>query len=164
MRKVYLSYFKVKLGDQDKPWASHTVCKASVKSLRKWANGTLKILRFGIPMVWREPNNHFNECYFCLVDLKGFIRYKKKTWNYPDLGSARRPVPHCEEVPVPEFIDLPDVFMEYNGFREEVESSASDSGESAFEISSSILEQFKQEKLSDLVRNLNLSMVREKKN
>ena len=64
---------------------------------------------------------------------------------------------HYEEVPIPEFSDLPDVFMEYDDFHEEVESSASDIGESVLESSSSILEQFKQEELSDLTRDLNLS-------
>ena len=105
--------FKVKLDDQGKPLAPHIVQKACVESLRKWANGTLKSLRFGVPMVWRNPKNHFNECYFCLVNLKRLNRHKKKTWNYPNLQSARRPVSHCEEVPVPEFSDLPDVSMDY---------------------------------------------------
>ena len=108
-------------------------------------------------MVWREPNNHFNKCYFCLVDLKGFNRHKKKTRNYRDLESACRPVPRCEEVTVLEFSDLPDVFMEYDEFNEEVENSASDSGGSVFKSSSSIPEQLKQEELSDLIRDLNLS-------
>ena len=52
--------------------------------------------------------------------------------------------------------------MEYNKFHEEVESSASDCGESVFESSLSISEQFKQAaiqqfKLSNLMRDLNLS-------
>ena len=59
VRKVYLAYFKVMLGDQDKPWAPHIVCKACVESLRKWSNGTLTI-RFGVPMVWTEPKKNIS--------------------------------------------------------------------------------------------------------
>ncbi|XP_076799763.1 uncharacterized protein LOC143444861 [Clavelina lepadiformis] len=128
VRKVYLSYFKVKLGDQDKPWAPHIVCKACVESLRKWTK-----------------------------DLKGFNRRKKNTWNYPNLESARRPVPQLEEVPVPKFSDLPDTSLENDEFHEKVESSASDSSGSVFESRPLILEPFKQEELSDLIRDLNLS-------
>ena len=135
----------------------HIVWKACVESWSKRANGTLKSLRFGVSMVYREPNNHFNECYFCLVDLKGFNRHKKNTWNYPDLESARQPLPHCEEVSVPEFSDLLDVFMEYDKFNEEVKSSASDSGESVFKSNLSTPEQFNLEELCDLIRDLNLS-------
>jgi len=29
-------------------------------------------LRFGIPMFWREPKRHLNDCYPSLVDLKRF--------------------------------------------------------------------------------------------
>ena len=123
----------------------HLICLQDMcKRLRKWANGTLKSLRFGVPMVWREPHNIFNECYFCLVDLKRFNCHNKKTTNCPDLEFARRPVPHCEELPLPEFSDLLDVFMEYGEFHEEVKSSASDSGGNVFESSLSIPEQFKQ--------------------
>ena len=63
---------------------------------------------------------------------------------------------HCEKVFVPEFSDLPDVFMEYE-FHEEVENSLSDSGGSVFKSSLSITDQFKQEELSYLIRDLNLS-------
>ena len=52
-----------------------------------------------------------NQLNFCLMELKGFNRHKKKAWNYPKLESACRSMPHCEEVPVPEFNDLPDLLV-----------------------------------------------------
>ena len=33
---AYLAYFKVMLGDQDKAWAPHIVCKQCVEHLRQW--------------------------------------------------------------------------------------------------------------------------------
>ena len=63
----YLAYFKVKLGDQDKLGEPYIVCKACVENLEKWTNDILASVKFGIPMVWRKPKKHFNDCYFCLV-------------------------------------------------------------------------------------------------
>jgi hypothetical protein len=37
IRKVYYAYFGVELGDQDKPWAPHTVCYVCAENLRKWS-------------------------------------------------------------------------------------------------------------------------------
>ena len=51
-------------------------------------------------MVWREPQNHHDDSYFCVVSIKGLNRYKKRKWEYPDLKSARRPVLHCENIPL----------------------------------------------------------------
>ena len=34
-QKAYLSYFGVKLGDQDKPWAPHLACRSCVEHLRE---------------------------------------------------------------------------------------------------------------------------------
>ena len=59
---------------------------------------------------------------------------QEKELELPDLESDRRRVSHCEKAPLPEFSDLPDVFMEYDEFYEEIESSASDGGGSVFEI------------------------------
>jgi len=46
--------------------------------------------------------------------MKGFNRFKKGSWFYPDLESARRPVLHCEEIPVPVFSNLSDLDLEEN--------------------------------------------------
>ena len=60
-------------------------------------------------MVWREPKNHQDDCYFCMVDMTGWNKRKKKEWCYPDIESARQPVLHCAEVPVPTFTSLPNL-------------------------------------------------------
>ena len=76
VHKVYRAYFGVKLGDQDKPWAPHVVCKSCVEHLRMWTKGKTKSFRFGVPTAWREQKNHFDDCYFCVVDLKGFNPFR----------------------------------------------------------------------------------------
>ena len=35
VKQAYLAYFKEKLGDQDKSWAPHIVCKTCIKNLRQ---------------------------------------------------------------------------------------------------------------------------------
>ena len=77
-KQSYFAYFDVKLGDQDKTLAPHKVCKTCVENLRLWKNGKLKELRFGVPMVWKEPQNHHDDYSFCMVNIKGFDCYKKK--------------------------------------------------------------------------------------
>jgi hypothetical protein len=66
-------------------------------------------MQFGIPMVWREPSNHVSDCYFCAINLTGINRKNRHTLTYPDLETARRPVPHSEEIPVPVFAGLGDI-------------------------------------------------------
>ena len=51
VKRAYLAYFKVMLGDQDKLWVPHIVCKPSVKHLRQWTNKGRKSLGFAIPML-----------------------------------------------------------------------------------------------------------------
>ena len=57
-------------------------------------------------MLWREPKNHHDDCYFCMMDISGWNQRKKKDW-YPDIECARPPPLHCAEVPV--FTSLPDL-------------------------------------------------------
>ena len=106
VRKAYFGYFGMRLGDQDKTWAPHTVCRSCVENLRQWTKGIRKSLSFGIPMVWREPQNHVNDCYFCMTNISGFNAKTKSLITYPNLPSAIRPVPHSVEVPIPEFSKL----------------------------------------------------------
>ncbi|KAI6653983.1 hypothetical protein LOD99_3159 [Oopsacas minuta] len=56
---------------------------------------------FAIPMVWGEQKNHLDDCYFCLIDITGFSAKNKHALVYPDLDSARRPIPHDISLPIP---------------------------------------------------------------
>ena len=75
VKNAYHAYFGVKLGDQDKYWAPHKVCITCVSTFSLWMKGK-KHFSFGVPMVWREPQNHLNDCYFCAVRVTGL---KSKT-------------------------------------------------------------------------------------
>lgn len=77
VNKTYFAYLKVKLGDQDKSWGPHKVCKQWVDSLRMWTKGTRDKLAFVIPMLWREQKHHCTDCYFCLVKTSRFNKKKK---------------------------------------------------------------------------------------
>ena len=60
-------------------------------------------------MVWREPKNRFDDCYFWAVSTKGINRKNKKSFVYPNLQSAIRPIPHCNKSPVTVFEGLPEL-------------------------------------------------------
>ena len=94
IQKADHAYFGVQLSDQDKPWAPHVVCKNCVEHLRQWTEGSRKALKFGIPMIWREPKNHTDYCYFCAINLTEINKKKRKSLIYPNLPSALRPVVH----------------------------------------------------------------------
>ncbi|QQP50683.1 Uncharacterized protein FKW44_011784 [Caligus rogercresseyi] len=91
-----MAYFKVKLGDQDKSWAPHTVCKTCVEYLWRWTKGVKTSLKLGIPMVWREPFYHATDCYFCAINTTGINRKNRQSLQYPNSicppssGSLRR--------------------------------------------------------------------------
>ncbi|GBP43080.1 hypothetical protein EVAR_96342_1 [Eumeta japonica] len=73
---------------------SHQI--ASLVSRRK------KCMKFAVLRIWREPTNHINDCYFCVVDpRKRRIGKNVKKIKYPDLPSTTAPVPHSEHFPVP---------------------------------------------------------------
>ena len=113
VRKAYLSYFGVRLGDQDKPWAPYLACRSCVEHLREWIKGKRKTsLTFDVPMVWREPTNHVNDCYFCMVRVAGVISKILGTVKYPNIPSAIRPIPHSNELAVPIFENFEDLSNE----------------------------------------------------
>ena len=99
--RAYHAYFQVKLGDQDKLWVPHIFCKTCKKQIWQWSNGTGKSLKFGIPMIWHQTQNHDNDCYFCSIYATGLNNKKRKSKSYPCLKSAFRPVLHSSEVSIP---------------------------------------------------------------
>ena len=56
---------------------------------------------FAVPMVWREPRNHADDCYFCLTNITGFNASSTKKIKYPNHRSVMKPVPHSDDLPVP---------------------------------------------------------------
>ncbi|UYV77474.1 hypothetical protein LAZ67_15001145 [Cordylochernes scorpioides] len=88
-------------GDQDKWWYPHSVCGTCYQGLLQWKSGKSKGMPFGVPMVWREPKNHHGDCYFCVCKITGLNSKKKQTNFYPDIPSARQPIPHDLENPIP---------------------------------------------------------------
>ena len=166
VKRAYKSYFEVHLGDQDKQWAPHVVCHNCEEMLRDWTKGKRKGLPFGVPMVWREPNNHATDCYFCMVNTTGVGRKNRHKITYPNIPSAIRPVPHSEEVHVPVFKGLPSLDDQDIGHdTSEQDSCDSELSEkcSQSENCSSDTESFPipkllpQAELNDLVRDLGLS-------
>jgi hypothetical protein len=59
-------------------------------------------MQFAVPMVWREPKDHISDCCFWLTDVSRHTSKDKRSIKYPNLPSAMRPVPHSEELLVPE--------------------------------------------------------------
>ena len=56
-----------------------------------------------VPGVWRDPSNHSSDCYSCLTPpVASGMNRKKQRIDYPNIPFAIRPVPHGEDLSVPE--------------------------------------------------------------
>ena len=52
-------------------------------------------------MIWHEPKDHCQDCYFGLTKTKSFSFTQRDKIAYPNLDSARTPVLHDESMPLP---------------------------------------------------------------
>ena len=66
--EAYLHYFGMPVGDQDKQWAPHVICDYCRRTLEGWLRGEKRAMHFASSHIWREPSNHYTDCYFCMVD------------------------------------------------------------------------------------------------
>lgn len=153
VKKTYVDYFKIEMKALNKPWVPNIVCKLCSEHLRQWENGKRNHLKYSVPMIWTEPKNHIDDCYFCVVELHGI---NKRKMTYPDLPSAKRPRLCLNDVPSPMSQDLSDLSDLSDTEMVEV---FSDERDSDFEVSTSP-SLFSQDALSDLIRDLDLSKER----
>lgn len=160
IKKCYQRYFGCQIGDFDKNWAPNTCCVSCVRLLTGWKNGTHH-MPFAIPMIWREPKDHFTDCYFCLTNIKGITSKTKYTVKYPNLQSAIRPVLHNAEFPVPVYADttLSDNDNSDSDLTQIHNDSDENKNDPTYEASSCSSEPYfpNQQDINDLIRDLNLS-------
>ena len=103
---LYHAYFGMKLGDHDQSWTPHIVCKTCLEHSRQWENDKRNSLRFSVLVIWLEPQNHQDDCYFCAFNSVGGLnkRTKKSTnISHPSLKSAVRSAAHSDDIPIPVF-------------------------------------------------------------
>lgn len=107
-------------------------------------------MKFGVPMIWREPLCHSVDCYFYLRKSTGFGKSTK--WVYATVASVSLPAPHSREFPHP---NCPDSTIEFFESSQQTDTSS----DNEFQQESQ-LQHFTQPELNDLVRDLELSKER----
>ena len=162
--------FGCAIGDEDKPWAPHSVCLSCMSGLYKWLDKKSTSFKFAVPMIWREPKDHYSDCYFCLTpaikkynelflnfnfNFSGFNKKIRRKVVYPSLPCAIRPVPHSISLPVPSIPNESDIDALSNSCSSSLTNSNNDS-----EISNSHdaeeVHIILQEDLNELVKDLYL--------
>eukprot|EP00096_Caligus_rogercresseyi_P000087 TRINITY_DN1019_c0_g3_i3.p1 TRINITY_DN1019_c0_g3~~TRINITY_DN1019_c0_g3_i3.p1 ORF type:complete len:226 (-),score=-22.57 TRINITY_DN1019_c0_g3_i3:8-685(-) len=95
-KQAYHAYFGMQVGQQDKVWAPKVLCSTCRRNLEGWYKGEKRSMPFAIPRIWREPRNHINDCFFCVLDMG---KKKKRSagiqpFVYPNIPSSSAPIPH----------------------------------------------------------------------
>ncbi len=90
----------IKLGDLDRKRAPKKVCHTYVEQLRKWSQGKKISMPFPVSVIWHEPRNLADDCYFCVCDVAGYNSKNLKNIVYPNLLPAKRTVAHLPGFPV----------------------------------------------------------------
>ena len=114
-------------------------------------------------MIWREPTNHVDDCYFCLTPSmkKGFNRKRKSLIEYPNIPSATCPVLHSDNLPIPEPCEVD--LLSSDDAESSKESSISKpctSWNKEFGITTSESHLINKSALNDLVKDLDFPKVK----
>lgn len=151
----------------DNSWVPNSICRTCQSSLSYWKSGVRSKQPFFSPMIWREPRNHENDCFFCAN--KHFLGASKKTkinLRYTLTESVTMPVPiepsnNHEE---PEIVmEIDEVVEETMDLVEEDADGTTNSEDDDEEMVTNDVcsgcqsSKFDQAELNDLVRDLGLS-------
>lgn len=167
-KKYYSLYFARSVEHQHKDWAPHFCCKSCEVNLNSWWSGTRDQMPFAVPMIWRKPRNHRNDCYFCMTKVVGFSSKNKNKITYPDCSSATKPVLHGDQYPIPITPNqkVKDKVTEKDSKNSKKEAAILKEEKSTLKDPDYIPESsdephlLNQSELSDLIRDLNLTKQR----
>lgn len=96
----YNCCFNQRIVNLHKPWVPSICCTYCRRNLSGAVNGKKK-MPFSTPMIWREPANHTDDCYFCLVQIQGHSAKSKDLIVYPRLKSVDHPIFSESDNPLP---------------------------------------------------------------
>lgn len=99
-----------------KTCAPHKICKIYIEQSQQWTQEIRRSIKFDLSMIWQKPQNHFDDYHFCLVSIIEVKRNNRSKWTYPELVSARGRVLHLEQVLIPTFNQLLELFED--GYRQ----------------------------------------------
>ena len=157
LKKAYELYFDSKL-DLCKSWAPGIFCSTCASILSGWLrnSATNTTMPFGVPMIWREPRNHTDDCYFCMTSIQGFSFKTRKLISYPNMRSVSKPLPHDPVMcPIPVCSSTRDCSV--NEDQEENSSSSEDMNSDPNYQPDNEIHLIDQAELNDLVRDLALT-------
>ena len=82
--------------------ACNVICGSCRSNLEGWLRGSGRVMPSAIPIVWRDPQNHHDDCYFCMINITKYRKVMgRRALTYPSIPSSIAPVPHSETLPVP---------------------------------------------------------------
>ena len=99
---AYRPYFGMDIGDQDKFWAPHVICGRCRSNLEGWLRGSGRFMLFAVPRVWRESQNSYDDCYFCMINISKHHKVRgRRAMTNPSRRSTIAPVPNSDALAVP---------------------------------------------------------------
>lgn len=154
IRAAYFDYFNIHL-NQDRKFVPNFICGSCRIGLHRWTRDEGR-LQFGIPMIWREPKNHTDDCYFCATNINGFSMKNRHSIKYANVDSVSKPVCHSKTLPIP----IPPIRKQQQDATHTPSSTTNQTtSSSAYSHESGGPKLFSQADLDDFVRDLNLSKI-----
>ena len=99
---AYRLYFGMDIRCQDKPWTLHVICGSCRSNLEGRLRGSGKVMSFAVSRVRREPKNHYDDWYFCMINILKYCKVSgRRAITYPSIPSSIAPVSHSDTLPVP---------------------------------------------------------------
>ncbi|XP_076254251.1 uncharacterized protein LOC143192661 [Rhynchophorus ferrugineus] len=78
----YEAYFNRPVRNQHKTWAPEVACNNCKRCLEGWYRGEKRSMKFAKARIWREPKDHVNDRYFCIVNPSKRQKIDKYSIDY----------------------------------------------------------------------------------
>ena len=143
----YQIYFQTNPKNGEKIWIPNNYCSNCAIKLRSVHRGDFdRLFAFTFPTFCRESQNHIDDCYFCLTDVKGYSLKWKNSIIYTNVPSVTKAAyEHTDSIPG-------------NPAKCKAEGINADGNQTLeYKPTRNLPELFDQKDLNYLIRDLNLS-------